>query len=242
MKRAVYLISIMMLSVAFTGCSGNSNATENTTAPPTLINPEKTNSQSQDEQASREETAITGNITWRAQYKPLGMFREDMVLSQSVNNGKTWTLVTSSDQEGNTIPGGVKSFTFSDANTGWIVTNGPFEGKIGAYKSTDGGKSWFDLNLPVPDELKSSNIKAFLPRFLNKNICVIMTAPDEENPESLKGLFYVSMDGGVKWSLIFNQKEGTKNNLHWKIDKNNSYSFIIGQEKWEFTGDQWLSQ
>lgn len=239
-KRAVYFISIVMLSLIFTGCSRNSNVKENTNTPSTLIHSEKTNSQGQDPQSTKEETAITGNITWKAQYEPIGMFAVKMVLSQSTDQGKTWTIVTSSDQKGSTIPGGAESFTFTDANTGWIVTNTPAEGKVGAYKSIDGGKSWFDLNLPVPDELKSSNIKAVLPYFLNKDICVMMTTQTDESPESSKSLFYVSMDGGVEWSPIFNQREGTDKSLHWSRDENNNYSFFIGKEKWEFTGSQWL--
>lgn len=190
---------------------------------------------------TREEIHMGSKTSWKAEYDAVGMFREDMALYKSNDDGKTWSLVTSSQQPDNTLPGGAKTgFMFKDDRIGWIATHSPAEGTADLYASEDGGQSWSKVPLEVPTRFMQSIITTSVPYFFNEDLGAVVARSDGD---SAQHLFYLTLDGGRTWKAYFGAEQGDAGKIRWSVTKTDTffrYKIAIGDDQWEFSGTDWF--
>ncbi|WP_019908606.1 WD40/YVTN/BNR-like repeat-containing protein [Paenibacillus sp. HW567] len=166
---------------------------------------------------STEETFfLNKTLGWKAVYHFQGMAREDMELYQTKNAGRDWKKISDSSQSGSTLPGGVKSgFVFTSGTEGWITANAPWQGKIGLFKTNDGGVSWSEVPLIVPDLLSTAQIRVGPPLFLSENLGILLTRPDAADHT----LLYITKDGGQSWKSFVDNASGEYSGITWSISE-----------------------
>lgn len=187
----------------------------------------KTNSATADNQ--REETMfLNNNVGWKAVYHFQGMFREDMELYTTSNGGAAWKQISNSKQEGSTLPGGVKAgFIFYSETEGWIATNAPWDGKVGLFKTNDGGVTWSEQIIKVPSVLVSSQIITVPPLFFTKDKGILVTRPVSEE----HSLLYVTSDGGQSWKSFLDNGDDQYLGIEWTLSEGVA-SVKYGKEIW----------
>jgi len=122
-----------------------------------------------------------------------GMMHVTMVTLATDDNGATWTA---SELHGD----GVTDWTFRSATNGFVlVTNGGGTSII-FYRTTDGGKSWQGVDLPLPPEAQDAGgvfggkIAFSGPQRLTGQLTVRVLLSDWVN------LVYCTADGGKTWT------------------------------------------
>ena len=129
---------------------------------------------------------------------PEGMMRTTMVIMATDDSGATWT--SSSTFEGD----GLVGWTFRDATNGFVSANAPAGGGIFFYGTTDGGRTWNQVDLPLPPNMTIDDLSSATPG-----------TPVFSGPQKLDGELSVSFgvgtgggtasyrttDGGKTWSL-----------------------------------------
>lgn len=73
------------------------------------------------------------------------------------DDGRSWTKVADSSGAFSSFRGYTTGMAFGNLNTGFITCTYHGETAIPVYKTTDGGKSWSVLSLPLPQEYANSS-------------------------------------------------------------------------------------
>ena len=104
---------------------------------------------------------------------------------------------TEADPFGRIPSGGLKSgVRFSDPQTGWISGSAPIE-SVYLFRSLDGGQTWQEFPLPIPEEVAMPGTSA-PPEFFNEDLGVIGVTV-YTHADTVGVLFYWTMDGGESW-------------------------------------------
>ncbi|MEK4104287.1 hypothetical protein NST28_09425 [Paenibacillus sp. FSL R10-2791] len=218
-----YLVSILLIAaVIASGCTNTTpipHPTSNQeTSPSPNPNPNTNLNADTDSSDNRREDTVflNKNIGWKVVYHFQGMSREDMELYATSDGGETWKEMGDSLQAGSTLPSGVKSgLTFVNEKEGWITTNAPWEGKVGLYKTMDGGVTWSEQTVTVPGELVNSQIYAYPPLFLTKDQGILITRPVEKEHT----LLFITIDGGQHWKSFLDDHMDQYVGIAWTLSE-----------------------
>jgi photosystem II stability/assembly factor-like uncharacterized protein len=131
------------------------------------------------------------------------------------DGGETWVMDYHIDPEkpGNdSLPfGGDKTgVVFRDALHGWVTGAIPMDGVSYFYATADGGKTWKQVQLVLPDALKNSQVLLDVPHFFDENNAVMPAHLYQNEPVTL---FYISHDGGASWTATQPVKSGGLNSV-----------------------------
>jgi photosystem II stability/assembly factor-like uncharacterized protein len=121
------------------------------------------------------------------------------------DGGGTWTLVYTNDPNldgaGDTLPlGGIKNFILPlNADTAWVggVVYAP--GETYLYRSGDGGKTWLNTSLILPEGSSESELSVLDIEFLSPNDGLLALRKTSETPQIL---VYRTSDGGNTWEFL----------------------------------------
>jgi photosystem II stability/assembly factor-like uncharacterized protein len=127
---------------------------------------------------------------------------ETVELFQTSDGGTTWVSMYHNDpsQPGasdNLPMAGIKNgMTFVDANTGWVTGSSATAGEIYLYITQNGGTSWSQQKLPLPNGYANEQMMAQAPVFFGKDgtLPVWVYLPDKAVLT-----FFGSRDGGLTW-------------------------------------------
>lgn len=173
---------------------------------------------------------ISSKIGWKAELNAEGMFKESITLYKTEDGGKNWNRLTSTEDKNATIPLASKTgIIFTDSDHGWITTLIPKSGYIGLYRTTDGGVTWEEQDLTVPDKYSESEFTTYPPIFFtNKDGLLLSYGFDSKTNQ----LVYVTHDGGDTWKQIgeqedtifqwsYTEQENTEQASGWSISYDN---------------------
>lgn len=137
----------------------------------------------------------------------LGVGAGSMAVSifRTVNGGETWERAYSNDPNiegaGDTLPlGGIKNFILPlNANTAWVggVIYAP--GETYLYRTSDGGKSWVNVQIVLPEGSTQSELSVLAIEFLSETDGLLAIRKMSETPELL---VYRTTDGGNAWERL----------------------------------------
>jgi photosystem II stability/assembly factor-like uncharacterized protein len=121
------------------------------------------------------------------------------------DGGATWGRVYTNDPNlegaGDTLPlGGIKNFILPlDGNIAWVggVIYAP--GQTYLFRSGDGGKTWFNINLVLPEGTAESELTVVDIKFLSSSEGFLALRKSAEAPEIL---VYRTTDGGNTWEAL----------------------------------------
>ncbi|HMD90619.1 MAG TPA: YCF48-related protein [Anaerolineaceae bacterium] len=135
------------------------------------------------------------NITWVSASQNGQIFQE---LFKTSDGGATWQLQAGEAELQKSFTGGVGSFVFIDAQTGWAVENGSAGNPVRINKTTDGGQTWTVAPIPNIDQLSgaSSSSCSVAPAYQatsTSGIGVACSAGGGVN------FFDLSLDSGQTW-------------------------------------------
>ncbi len=127
---------------------------------------------------------------------------EGVAILKTADGGQSWTEVTaalSTNSGPGRLPfGGSKTgCTFRDETTGWVTGFAPVDGKAYLYVTRDGGRTWQEQSLPLPEELQSAQLTTFPPRFFTAQDGILLVTLWHEQ---IVNAFYSTHDGGASWS------------------------------------------
>ncbi len=139
---------------------------------------------------------------------------EDIVIFRTTDGGATWTIASSTNSRGESMPGALPyagkktGLSFLDASTGWItVDDGPSHIPW-LYVSHDGGRTWQQQSLQLPPNQAPTRLGLAPPTFFNATDGVLPVYsvfiggchPDNVDNEQCWGSdIYVTHDGGRTW-------------------------------------------
>ncbi len=149
------------------------------------------------EENSLEYIYITSTEGWKAERNAEGMFKESITLYKTEDGGTNWDKLTGTEDEKATIPLESKTgIIFTNSNDGWITTQIPQDGYIGLFRTMDGGVTWKQQELIIPDEYMTSQFTTYPPVFFTAQDGLLLCYAFDDEP---KQLVYVTHDGGATW-------------------------------------------
>lgn len=151
------------------------------------------------------------------------------ILYKTSDSGKTWNEISRTEDMDSTDPMPLTyktGITFINSKTGWITTQLPKAGYLGLFKTTDGGLTWHDQKVDIPENNKSDSFLTSQPVFFSKKDGILITYQCDRS----NYLVYVTHDGGENWAVITeNAKDG---NISWTIDSVNGLEVIYNKKFW----------
>ncbi|MBK7448344.1 MAG: hypothetical protein IPJ47_02525 [Anaerolineales bacterium] len=137
----------------------------------------------------------------------LGVGAGSMAVSvfKTGDGGATWQRVYTNDPnlEGaaDTLPlGGIKNIILPlDLETAWVGGVVYASGETYLYRSDDGGKTWFNINLVLPEGSKDSELSVYGIRFTSTTDGLLAIRVAAETPQII---VYATHDGGTTWSQL----------------------------------------
>lgn len=137
----------------------------------------------------------------------LGVGAGSMAISvfQTGDGGKNWSRVYTNDpnlaEASDTLPlGGIKNMIVPlDAETAWIggVVYAP--GQTYLFRSDDGGKTWFNINLVLPENTTESELSVEDMVFLSPTNGLLALRVTSDTPQTI---VYSTENGGNTWSQL----------------------------------------
>ena len=159
------------------------------------------------EENSLEYIYISSTEGWKAERNAEGMFKESITLYKTEDGGRNWDRLTSTEDEKATIPLESKTgIIFTDSTDGWITTQTPRDGYIGLFRTKDGGVTWEQQELKIPEEYSTSQFTTYPPAFFTAHDGLLLSYAFDDVP---KQLVYVTHDGGNTWTQTDGKDDST---------------------------------
>jgi photosystem II stability/assembly factor-like uncharacterized protein len=121
---------------------------------------------------------------------------------KTTDGGQSWKRVSAAspnnDAQLNTLPfaGDKNGMTFLDTQHGWVGGTEPKDGYVWLFATQDGGQTWKQVNLPLPDGYLTSTISVDPPEFFSAKNGIL---PVTLFINSSYKIFYSTQDGGQSW-------------------------------------------
>lgn len=144
---------------------------------------------------------IDNSHGWIMVHQGVAMHHEEVAIIKTDNGGASWSVISSVDPQNDkpdSLPftGNKSGLGFINASTGWITGYIPALASPYIYKTTDGGRTWKQVNISIPEKYKGSELQTNPPIFFtDKDGLLPVTYYDEAQPF----IFYVTHDGGATW-------------------------------------------
>ncbi|MDO3408144.1 hypothetical protein QWJ34_00035 [Saccharibacillus sp. CPCC 101409] len=197
-------------------------------------------------QEEREEVSTTDSILfdlpdrqtgWKLAYEAQGMFSVDNTLYRTDDGGTSWREI--GDSTTGTLPSeAVTDLLFADKDRGWITTDTPRENDPRLYETRDGGLSWSKTELELPDGFGPVWFDARTPVLFEGTETGLFIAnagymgSGREAPTELPLLFYMTTDGGARWSPPITKESGSLGGVSWQTKR-----AADGKRSWKVTED-----
>jgi hypothetical protein len=178
---------------------------------------------------------INSNEGWKATYDPMGMFKEGIILYKTEDGGKNWSKLTGTDEDSFTIPLDSKTgLIFTDSKQGFITTQIPQPGYVGLFRTLDGGSTWEQQQIPVPEKYSNAEFSTYAPVFFSDKDALLLTC---EMGDTTEPVVFATHDGGDTWKQI-GDKEDTL--FQWSFS---AYATDVNNGSWTVTYNkvQWTS-
>lgn len=184
---------------------------------------------------------LSSSEGWKVERTGIGMHREEKKFYKTIDAGETFQLIADSQREGDKTPGGVMAgMAFLDSDRGWVIANAPWQGKVGIYRTKDGGVSWDEQAADVPEAFAENEIHADSLNFLDKQTGLILahlpTATD-------RSLFYLTTNAGETWQPIADKPTGSEDGVAWTFEPNADGTLQgevrYRQDSWQTAGGAW---
>jgi len=128
---------------------------------------------------------------------PEGMMYTTMVTIATDDNGVTWTPSLFSQGDG------VNDWTFRSATDGFLSVNYPSGVSILFYRTTDGGKSWERVDLPLSTGASTEEVGVTFPGkpvFSGPQRLIGQLTVGLYLPKGMVNVMYRTTDGGKTWT------------------------------------------
>jgi photosystem II stability/assembly factor-like uncharacterized protein len=127
----------------------------------------------------------------------------DLDIFKTTDAGQTWDKVSSATSDNNNQPstlpfvGDKNGMTFLDMQHGWVGGSEPKDGYVWLFATKDGGQTWKQVNLPLPNGYTTSTISVDPPEFFGSQDGVM---PVTLFINSSHWVLYITHDGGQSWT------------------------------------------
>lgn len=160
------------------------------------------------------------------------------ILYKTTDGGKTWTKVSSDNTFENPANGVNTGLSFSDQLNGWLTGAYNSPTKPWFYQTNNGGKTWFDKQLPSVKGLKSPETKPL--KIFNGGTAILPIEGWQPPAQSSTIVFYKTTDNGKTWgagTLLKPQGmtiayDFINGNTGWVLDYKNIYTTHDGGKTW----------
>ncbi|MGE5579209.1 MAG: WD40/YVTN/BNR-like repeat-containing protein [Bacillota bacterium] len=146
---------------------------------------------------------LNENEGWLTLHQGAAMHSEQVTILATTDGGKTWSEVStvSPDPQPGELPfsGNKSGLAFSNSSNGFLTGYWPVPGSPYLFSSTDGGRTWAQMELALPEGYEEADCSTHTPVFYGEGagtLPVTLYAPAGER----EILFYSTMDGGKTWT------------------------------------------
>ncbi len=145
---------------------------------------------------------------WIMMHLGAGMSHDYIAVFRTSDGGKTWQRILDPDKNPDMM-GCVKSgLTFNTLSSGWLATNCPgLMPRLVFYHTTDGGATWENTNLPVPegkaaDYYAQSAIGCGIPKldYSTARSLILTLQCTNFDSGSHQSWIYATGDSGINWA------------------------------------------
>ena len=139
---------------------------------------------------------------WMMLHLGAGAGSEGVAILGTEDGGKTWQQLSVTDPQ-NPVPGrppfgGIKSgLGFSDASTGWLTGSSPVDGRVYLYVTHDGGRTWQEQAVPLPQGYEHAQGASQPPVFFGAQEGLLPVSLFQDKPALV---LYATHDGGLSWA------------------------------------------
>ncbi|MFP4979154.1 hypothetical protein ACE6ED_27385 [Paenibacillus sp. CN-4] len=236
-----FTLTMVLIAVLLSGCPSIDKLTaegkEGKEVATAIPQAEKTE---QVQNVSYIQSFVDNSNGWRVQIRGQGMFKAENTLNKTTDGGLTWQKVSDS-RSGNLPNEPITGMIFTSLDRGWITVTSPREGKIGLYRTDNGGKRWTDMKLRGKDNLAYT---VELPVFFSTTSYGLIRVKDNKTAED-STLFFITKDNGDSWKSITSDDMGLWNEMEWKISRGQSrttWEIKIDNKSWKYNGTQWTKK
>lgn len=139
---------------------------------------------------------------WLTLHQGAGMHHEQVTILATTDGGRTWAEVstTSPDAKPGELPfsGNKSGLAFSDSSNGFVTGYWPVPGNPYLFHSSDGGHTWTQVELALPEGYEEADCSTHTPVFFGGGSGVLpMTLYTPVGTREI--LFYSTTDGGATW-------------------------------------------
>lgn len=189
---------------------------------------------------------VNGSAGWLVTDNGVAMHQSVYHLFHSNDGGKTWQLVAGTNPNGQlgSVPGyGDAVFSFSPSGVGWMTGPALVNGKGFLMRSTDGGKMWSSVPVPVPAADASTLVTTFRPTFSTSGSVSIPVEYQGQNQNSLVVLHVNSSGQAVATSAplqtgkpvandFLNPSDGWVTTAPWSPNQPQMWQTTNGGQSW----------
>ncbi|KQL51139.1 hypothetical protein AN964_19230 [Heyndrickxia shackletonii] len=146
---------------------------------------------------------ISSTTGWMLVHRGNGLGHSPFDIYQTRNQGTSWDLVYHvGDDTTKGIPDtkDPKSIIFIDENHGFLTGYGNDPHEVIFYKTNDGGRTWNQLNIPLPKLDADDLISYSEPQFFDQSNALLTVTI--EGMKKYTTLIYYSRDQGNHWKLL----------------------------------------
>ncbi len=170
---------------------------------------------------------IDSSYGWIMMHIGAGMSHDYVAVFTTSDGGKTWQRVLDPDKNPDLMGCTKSGLTFNTTNTGWLATNCPgLMPSLTFYHTGDGGASWEEFGLPVPDGkpvdfFAQSGTGCGVPDldFSTARSLILTLQCHNYDNNTAQAWLYSTGDGGINWAqhplpvpysqiIMLNSREG----------------------------------